>query len=135
MTEITFAFPLNVVIRFTDGDCGALAIQLKEVLGGQIYGLYPYLNKKKYISEPYHYVCRVIRNTDMFIDINGMRTQNSLVLWAKEMVPDLPTTCTWELEPVDDELSNPDYYREIVNNERTMSLAMIYALAIKDYSP
>ena len=96
---------------FLDGDCGSLAVLLKERLGGLVYGLYESKDINNLV--PMHYILKM--NNGFYVDATGIYRNKKMALKLfMSMFPEELENQTPILYLVDQyTLNNEDYICEI----------------------
>lgn len=127
-------FDQKIIKKYSDGDCGVLAVSLSKKLQWYIYGIF--LGEKN--SVPAHYVLRA-PGGEFFLDITGLRSKEYFErYWYNYFVNEDYQNVKVVFNKVDDELSNPDYYRDAfdgVDKEHVEAVAAtIYQLINAKYN-
>lgn len=117
----------NTLEQYYNSDCGVLAMALSEKLGWPVYRVSENLNEP-----PAHYIVRA-PGGEYFADVSGLRPKQYFEgYWQKYFGTDRVY-----IGPVDECLSNPDYYESIVdriNNDDVKDLAFtIYDSIMERY--
>jgi len=102
-----FNFPSNIVKKYIEGNCGILATQLINLLGGK-WGMYSVFIEDNKWAVPAHYIIRYDQS-DLYIDIIGVRTKDKIVGEWKKYALDNKIEPHIIIKKTGPHMDNPDY--------------------------